>query len=239
LLLIKKRVRKMTPSIWLISILFVVISMLVSGVLKGKFAKYSRVPLTAGLTGREVAMKMLRDNGIYDVQVVSTNGFLSDHYDPATKKVNLSEDVYNGISVASAAVAAHECGHAVQHAAAYQWLTLRSKLVPVVMFSSGIVQWILLLGILMINAFPALLLIGIILFGLTTLFSVITLPVELDASRRALAWLNRANITDAREYPMAKDALKWAALTYVVAALASIATLVQYIMIFLGGRNRD
>jgi Zn-dependent membrane protease YugP len=184
-------------------------------------------------------MKMLRDNGIYDVQVRSSDGFLSDHYDPATKTVNLSPDVYNGISVASAAVAAHECGHAVQHANAYQWLTLRSKLVPVVMFSSGIVQWILLLGVLMIHAFPSLLLIGIILFGLTTLFSVITLPVELDASRRALAWLNRSNIADAREYPQAKDALKWAALTYVVAALASIATLVQYVMIFLGGRNRS
>ncbi len=229
----------MTPEIWMVSILFIVISMVVSGVLKGKFAKYSRVPLTAGLTGRDVAMKMLRDNGIYDVQVRSSNGFLSDHYDPATKTVNLSPDVYNGISVASAAVAAHECGHAVQHANAYQWLTLRSKLVPVVMFSSGIVQWILLLGVLMIHAFPGLLLIGIILFGLTTLFSVITLPVELDASRRALAWLNSSNITDAREYPQAKDALKWAALTYVVAALASIATLVQYIMIFLGGRSRD
>jgi Zn-dependent membrane protease YugP len=239
LLLINKRVRKMTPEILLISILFLVISMVVSGVLKGKFAKYSRVPLTAGLTGRDVAMKMLRDNGIYDVQVRSSDGFLSDHYDPKSKTVNLSPDVYNGISVASAAVAAHECGHAVQHSTAYQWLTLRSKLVPVVLFSSGIVQWILLLGILMINAFPALLLIGIILFGLTTLFSVITLPVELDASKRALAWLNRSNITNDREYPQAKDALKWAALTYVVAALASIAILVQYIMIFLGGRNRS
>jgi len=229
----------MTPSILAVSLLFLVISLAVSGVLKGKFAKYSRVPLTAGLTGREVAMKMLRDNGIYDVQVVSTNGFLSDHYDPRTKTVNLSEDVYNGISVASAAIAAHECGHAVQHATAYQWLTLRSKLVPVVMFSSGIVQFILFFGVLMIYTFPTLLLIGIILFGLTTLFSVITLPVELDASRRALAWLNRSNITSDREYPQAKDALKWAALTYVVAALASIATLVQYILIFLGGRSRD
>ncbi|WP_207512110.1 zinc metallopeptidase [Longitalea luteola] len=229
----------MTPSILIISILFLVISLLVSGVLKGKFAKYSRVPLSAGLTGREVAMKMLQENGIYDVKVVSTNGFLSDHYDPVSRTVNLSEDVYNGISVASAAVAAHECGHAVQHATAYQWLTLRSKLVPVVMFSSGIVQWILLFGVIMVNAFPALLLIGIVLFGLTTLFSVITLPVELDASRRALAWLNRTNITNSREYPQAKDALKWAALTYVVAALASIATLVQYIFIFLGGRNRE
>lgn len=229
----------MTPSILLISVGFLVISLLVSGVLKGKFAKYSRIPISAGLTGSEVAMKMLRDNGIYDVKVVSTNGFLSDHYDPAKKTVNLSADVYNGISVAAAAVAAHECGHAVQHATAYQWLTLRSRLVPVVMFSSGIVHWILLLGILMVNAFPALLLFGIILFGLTTLFSVITLPVELDASKRALAWLNRSAITNEREYPQAKDALKWAALTYVVAALASIATLIQYIFIFLGGRNRE
>jgi Zn-dependent membrane protease YugP len=229
----------MTPSILLISIVFLGISLLVSGVLKGKFAKYSRIPISAGLTGSEVAMKMLRDNGIYDVKVVSTNGFLSDHYDPATKTVNLSADVYNGISVAAAGVAAHECGHAVQHATAYQWLTLRSRLVPVVMFSSGIVQWILLFGVIMVNAFPALLLIGIILFGLTTLFSVITLPVELDASKRALAWLNRSGITNEREYPQAKDALKWAALTYVVAALASIATLVQYIFIFLGGRNRE
>jgi Zn-dependent membrane protease YugP len=229
----------MTPSILLISIVFLGISLLVSGVLKGKFAKYSRIPISAGLTGSEVAMKMLRDNGIYDVKVVSTSGFLSDHYDPATKTVNLSADVYNGISVAAAGVAAHECGHAVQHATAYQWLTLRSRLVPVVMFSSGIVQWILLFGVIMVNAFPALLLIGIILFGLTTLFSVITLPVELDASKRALAWLNRSGITNEREYPQAKDALKWAALTYVVAALASIATLVQYIFIFLGGRNRE
>jgi uncharacterized protein len=229
----------MTPSILLISIVFLGLSLLVSGVLKGKFAKYSRIPISAGLTGSEVAMKMLRDNGIYDVKVVSTNGFLSDHYDPATKTVNLSADVYNGISVAAAAVAAHECGHAVQHATAYQWLTLRSRLVPVVMFSSGIVQWILLFGVIMVNAFPALLLIGIILFGLTTLFSVITLPVELDASKRALVWLNRSAITNEREYPQAKDALKWAALTYVVAALASIATLVQYVFIFLGGRNRE
>jgi Zn-dependent membrane protease YugP len=229
----------MTPSIWLVSIAFLIISMLVSGVLKGKFKRYSTIGLQAGLTGAEVAMKMLRDNGIYDVRVVSANGFLSDHYDPRTKTVNLSQDVYNGVSIAAAAVAAHECGHAVQHATAYQWLTMRSKLVPVVQFSSGIVQWVLLFGVFMVNTFPALLLGGIILFGITTLFSVITLPVELDASSRALAWLNRSHITNGQEYPKAKDALKWAALTYVVAALASIATLVQYIMIFLGGRNRD
>ncbi|NII24889.1 zinc metallopeptidase [Pseudoflavitalea sp. X16] len=230
----------MTPSILIISLIFLGISMLVSGVLKSKFTAYSRVPLSAGLTGSQVAQKMLRDNGIYDVKVVSVDGFLSDHYNPATKTVNLSPDVYNGSSIAAAAVAAHECGHAVQHATAYQWLTMRSKLVPVVQFSSGIVQWILLAGVLLINAFPTLLLAGIILFGLTTLFSLITLPVEFDASNRALAWLNRTNITNQREYPKAKDALKWAALTYVVAAVASIATLVQYVLIFLGGsRDRE
>jgi hypothetical protein len=229
----------MTSSILLISLIFVGISMLVGGVLKSKFTAYSRVPLTAGLTGAEVALKMLRDNGIYDVKVVSASGFLSDHYNPLTKTVNLSPDVYNGISIAAAAVAAHECGHAVQHATKYQWLALRSRLVPVVQFSSGIVQWILLAGIIFINSFPQLLLGGIILFGLTTLFSVITLPVEFDASNRALAWLNRTNITNSQEYPKAKDALKWAALTYVVAAIASIATLVQYIFIFMGARDRD
>jgi Predicted Zn-dependent protease len=229
----------MTSSILLVSLIFLGISMLVGGVLKSKFTAYSRIPLSAGLTGAEVAMKMLRDNGIYDVKVISSNGFLSDHYNPLNKTVNLSPDVYNGVSIAAAAVAAHECGHAVQHATAYQWLTLRSKLVPVVSFSSGIVQWILLAGVLFVNAFPGLLLIGIILFGLTTLFSVITLPVEFDASKRALAWLNRTNMTSPREYPKAKDALKWAALTYVVAAIASIATLVQYIFIFLGARDRD
>lgn len=230
----------MTPSILVISLIFLGISMLVSGVLKSKFAAYSRVPLVSGLTGSEVALKMLRDNGIYDVKVVSVDGFLSDHYNPANKTINLSPDVYSGNSVAAAAVAAHECGHAVQHATAYQWLTMRSKLVPVVQLSSGIVQWILLAGVLLINAFPTLLLMGIILFALTTLFSVITLPVEFDASRRALAWLERTNVTSRQEFPKAKDALKWAALTYVVAAVASIATLVQYILIFLGGnRERD
>jgi len=229
----------MTPSIMLISLLFLGISMLVSGILKGKFNKYSKVPLASGLSGAEVAAKMLRDNNIYDVKVTSVNGFLSDHYNPANKTVNLSPEVYSGTSIAAAAVAAHECGHAVQHATAYQWLTLRSKLVPVVQFSSGIVQWILLAGILMVNAFPQLLLAGIVLFALTTIFSVITLPVEFDASRRALAWLNVAGVTTSQEHPKAKDALKWAAMTYVVAALASIATLVQYIMIVRGGSRRD
>lgn len=229
----------MTPSIMIISLLFIGISMLVSGILKSRFNRYSKVPLRVGLSGAEIAAKMLRDNGIYDVKVTSVNGFMSDHYNPTNKTVNLSPEVYSGTSVAAAAVAAHECGHAVQHATAYQWLTLRSKLVPVVQLSSGIVQWVLLAGILMINAFPELLLGGIVLFGVTTLFSVITLPVEFDASRRALAWLNVAGVTTSSEYPQAKDALKWAAMTYVVAALASIATLVQYIMIFLGGQRRE
>jgi len=183
---------------------------------------------------------MLRENGIYDVKVVSVNGYLSDHYNPLTNTVNLSPDVYNGQSIASTAVAAHECGHAVQHADAYSWLMLRSRLVPVVQFSSGIVQWILLAGILLVRAFPQVLLGGIILFALTTLFAIITLPVEFDASRRALAWMNRGSIVTTAEYPKGKDALKWAALTYVIAAISSIVTLIYYIMIFLSGsRNRN
>ena len=230
----------MPTSVLLISLLFLGLSMLVSGVLKSKFNSYGRMRLSANLTGREIAEKMLKDNGIYDVKVISAQGFLSDHYNPANKTVNLSPDVYDGVSISAAAVAAHECGHAVQHATAYQWLTLRSKLVPFVQFSSNIVQWILLGGVLMINAFPQLLLIGIALFAITTLFSVITLPVEFDASRRALAWLDRSRVTTAEEYPKAKDALKWAAMTYLIAALASIATLVQYIFIYLSGnRNRN
>jgi Zn-dependent membrane protease YugP len=229
----------MTPSILLISLLFIGLSMLVSGVLKSKFTRYSKIGLRNGLSGKEIAEKMLRDNGIYDVQVISAQGFLSDHYNPMNKTVNLSPDVYSGRSISAAAVAAHECGHAVQHATAYQWLMLRSRLVPVVQFSSNIVQWVLLAGIFMINSFPQLLLGGIVLFAVTTIFSVITLPVEFDASRRALAWLDNSRITTTEEQPKAKDALKWAAMTYVVAALASIATLVQYIMIYLGGRSRD
>ena len=201
-------------------------------ILKGKLQAYGKVALSSGITGREVAVKMLHDNGIYDVQVISTQGFLSDHYNPAHKTINLSPEIYNGNSIASAAVAAHECGHAVQHATAYQWLAMRSRLVPVVQISSFLVQWILLFGIIMINRFPQLLLLGIILFAITTLFSIITLPVEFDASRRALAWLNTTNIVNREEYPKAKDALKWAASTYVVAALASLVTLIQYILIY-------
>jgi uncharacterized protein len=229
----------MTSSIWLVSILFVGISMLVSSVLKGKFSKYSKQPLANGLTGREVAEKMLKENGIFDVKVVSVNGFLSDHYNPLNKTINLSPDVYNGSHIASAAVAAHECGHAVQHATSYQWLMLRSRIVPFVQISSNLVQWVLLGGILLINVFPALILIGIALFAVTTLFSIITLPVEFDASNRALNWLNHTNITNSSEYPGAKDALKWAALTYVVAAVASIVTLLQYVMVYLNSRNRQ
>lgn len=229
----------MPSSILLISFLFLGISMLVSGILKGKFSTYGKIPVGSGLTGAEVAAKMLRDNMIYDVKITSANGFLSDHYNPANKTINLSPEVYSSNSVAAAAVAAHETGHAIQHADAYQWLTMRSKLVPVVQFSSSIVQWVLFLGVIMVRTFPQLLLIGVILFGLTTLFSIITLPVEIDASRRALAWLNTSRVVSTTEYPKAKDALKWAALTYVVAAFASVAMLVQYVFILLGNSRRN
>ncbi len=226
-------------SIYVVSLIFVGLSMLVSARLRSKFSQYNNIPLSSGLSGREVAEKMLRESGIYDVKVTSVPGALTDHYNPLNKTVNLSEEVYRGTSVAAAAVASHECGHAVQHATAYPWLTMRSKLVPAVQFSSMAVQWILLAGILLIKVFPTLLLIGILLFAMTTIFSVITLPVEFDASRRALAWLNTTGVASASEYPKAKDALKWAATTYVVAALASIVTLVQYIFIFLGNRQRN
>jgi len=229
----------MSGSIMLVSLLFLGISFLVSSRLKSKFKHYTQLPLMSGLSGKEVAEKMLRENGIYDVQVISVDGFLSDHYNPTDKTVNLSPEVYHGSSIASAAVAAHECGHAVQHATAYNWLTMRSKLVPIVQFSSNYIQWVLLGGVLLINTFPSLLLLGIVLFALTTLFSLITLPVEFDASNRALAWLQTTNVARGDEHTGAKDALKWAAMTYVVAALASVATLVQYILIYLGGRNRD
>ena len=230
----------MTPSIMLVSFLFIGLSMLVSLILKRRFATFSKIPLSARLTGKEVAEKMLRENGIYDVKVVSVQGFLSDHYNPINKTINLSPDVYNNYSVASAAIAAHETGHAVQHATAYSWLTLRSKLVPAVQFSSTLVNWILIIGVIMASSGNStLLLVGIGLFALTVLFSVITLPVEFDASRRALAWLQNTNVTTASEYPKAKNALTWAAMTYVVAALAAVVTLVQYILIYMGGRDRD
>lgn len=231
----------MTPSIMIVSFLFLGISMLVSMVLKGKFTKYSKVPLRNGLTGREIAEKMLKENGIYDVKVTSVDGFLSDHYNPVNKTVNLSPDVYNGTSVAAAAVSSHECGHAVQHATAYQWLTMRSKLVPAVQISSNLVNWVLLVGVIMAasGGNTTVLLVGIILMAVTVLFSLITLPVEFDASRRALAWLNHTNVTTSDEYPKAKDALKWAAMTYVVAALAAVVTLIQYIMLYMGSRDRE
>lgn len=223
--------------IWIIFIGIAVISYLVQANLKNKFDRYSREPIAGGMTGREVAEKMLHDNGIYDVTVTSTNGMLTDHYNPANKTVNLSESVYNSCSVAAAAVAAHECGHAVQHASAYSFLQMRSKLVPAVNFSSQIMSWVLLAGIILIQSMPQILLIGIALYAITTLFSFVTLPVEIDASRRALQWLNRSGITFGTTHAHAQDALRSAAYTYVVAALGSLATLIYYIMIFLGSRR--
>ena len=207
-------------------------SWLVSSTLKSKFEFYSKLHLRNGMSGREIAEKMLADHGIYDVRVISVEGQLTDHYNPADKTVNLSEAVYNQRNAAAAAVAAHECGHAVQHATAYSMLTLRSQLVPVVNVASTYMQWVLLAGILMIRTFPALLLIGIVIFAATTLFSIVTLPVEYDASNRALAWLEKKNMLTREEHAGAKDSLKWAARTYVVAALGSIATLLYYISIF-------
>lgn len=222
---------------WIIFIGIAVLSYIVQASLQSKFKKYSRMPLQSGMTGRDVALKMLHDNGIYDVQVTSTQGTLTDHYNPMTKTVNLSEGVYDSCSVAAAAVAAHECGHAVQHAHAYAPLKMRSALVPVVQFSSSIMSWILLAGMLLINSFPSLLLIGIVLFASTTLFSFITLPVEINASKRALVWLSSAGITNSYNHVQAEDALRSAAYTYVVAALGSLATLAYYIMIFMSRRD--
>jgi Zn-dependent membrane protease YugP len=224
-----------------ISLLFMVVGMIVQFRLKSKFSAYSKVPTSSGLNGKEIAEKMLHDNGIYDVSVTSVQGFLSDHYDPTKKTVNLSPDVYEGRNIASAAVAAHECGHAIQHATAYSMLMLRSRLVPIVQISSNLAQWVILIGLGLFSfggGNQSVLLIGIILFAASTLFSVITLPVEFDASARALKWLNSSHMATPGEHEKAKDALKWAALTYVIAALASIALLVQYILIYQG-RSRD
>jgi len=207
-------------------------SWLVSSRLKNKFEQYSNLQLRNGMSGKEIAEKMLADHGIHDVRVISVEGQLTDHYNPADKTVNLSEAVFNQRNAAAAAVAAHECGHAVQHATAYSWLAMRSSLVPVVNVASSYMQWILLGGILMLRTFPQLLLIGIVIFAATTLFSIITLPVEYDASNRALAWLENKNMLTQEEQAGAKDSLKWAARTYVVAALGSIATLLYYISIF-------
>ncbi len=224
-------------TIWILFIGFMILSWVISMVLKSKFKKYSKILIDNGMSGKEVAERMLRDNGIYDVKVVSVQGHLTDHYNPADKTINLSQDVYNGRHISAAAVAAHEIGHAIQHANSYAWLGFRSKLVPVVSFASKWVQWVLLAGVLLIQTFPAILLAGIVLFAMTTVFSFITLPVEIDASRRALAWLSNAGITSYQNHDKAQDALKWAAYTYVVAALGSLATLMYYVMIFLGSRD--
>ncbi len=232
----------MTIGIMAVSVIFMLLGMAVQFKLKSKFAAYTKTPVSSGLSGKEVAEKMLKENGIYDVQVISTPGFLSDHYDPTKKTVNLSKDVYEGKNVSAAAVAAHECGHAVQHATAYNMLMLRSRLVPAVQISSTLSQWVIIAGLGMLGfggGNPTILLVGIILFAVSTLFSVITLPVEFDASARALKWLNTANITNGDEQAKAKDALKWAALTYVVSALASIAMLVQYILIYMSRTSEE
>lgn len=230
---------------WIIFIFFMLLSLAVSQTLKSKFAKYSKETLRSGMSGKAIAEKMLRDNGIYDVTVLSTSGHLTDHYNPKTKTVNLSEAVYNGNNVASAAVAAHECGHAVQHATAYSWLTMRSALVPFVQFGANWSQWILFAGLILFgisDVFQSIgyivLLVGVGLFALTTLFAFVTLPVEYNASNRALAWLNSTGILQGEtESAHAGDALRWAARTYVVAALSSLATLLYYVAIILGRRD--
>lgn len=225
------------PLIWIIFGILFVLSLVASKSVESKFKKYSKIAMNYNMTGREVAEQMLRDNDIHDVTVHEVNGTLTDHYNPLNKTLNLSRDVYHGTSVAAAAVAAHECGHAVQHATAYYWLGLRSKLVPAVNISNRFTPWILFIGILMVQKFPSLLLAGIILFAVTTLFSLVTLPVEINASRRALVWLNTHNITSPDTHTYAESALRSAAYTYVVAALTSLATLLYYLMIYLGNRD--
>lgn len=222
--------------LWIIGGIFALIGLIVSSALKARFNKYSKITIRSGLTGRQVAEKMLMDHGITDVKIEEGHGVLTDHYNPLTKTVSLSKPVYGSNSVAAAAVAAHECGHAVQHAQAYAWLTLRSKLVPVVQVSSRLLQWVILAGIILVGSFPQLLLFGIVLFGATTLFSIVTLPVEINASSRALLWMNASGITSVDQQDKARDALKWAAYTYVVAALASIASLLYLVMIYLNRR---
>ncbi|ATP55951.1 hypothetical protein CPT03_05475 [Pedobacter ginsengisoli] len=226
---------------YLIAGIMFIVGLIVSNRLKSKFKEYSEIGLANGMSGREVAEKMLYDNGIYDVRVMSTPGHLSDHYNPEDKTVNLSPDVYEGRSISAAAVAAHECGHAVQHATAYSMLTFRSKIVPLVNISTQLSQWVILagLGFLIGRANPTILLIGILLFAITTVFTIITLPVEYDASNRALKWLENNHITTPYEHDKAADALKWAARTYVVAAISSIATLLYYILLFVNSRDRN
>lgn len=227
-----------TGSIWILMIVVMFLSMIIQNMLQSRFEKYSRVRTNSGMTGAEIARKMLADHGITDVKVTCIPGRLTDHYNPQTKTVNLSESVYNESSVAAAAVAAHECGHVVQHEKGYLPLKLRTALVPVVSFSSNIVQWVLLAGVLMVTMFHSypVLIAGIVLFALTTLFSFVTLPVEINASHRAVAWLENAGVTNYETKPMAIDALKWAAYTYVVAAVGSLATLLYYIS-FLNDRR--
>ena len=222
---------------WILFIGIALISWMVSSQLQSRFKKYSKMPLSNGMTGKDIAEKMLHDSGIYDVQVVSVRGSLTDHYNPTNKTINLSEPVFNMNSVAAAAVAAHETGHAIQHARAYAPLKMRSALVPAVSFSSKWVTWILLGGIIMMESYPMLIWVGIALFAMTTLFSFVTLPVEINASQRALVWLKTAGVTNSRNHSEAQDALKWAAYTYVVAALGSLATLIYYVMIALGNRR--
>ncbi|GAB3930667.1 MULTISPECIES: zinc metallopeptidase [Larkinella] len=227
------------PGIWIIFIIFALLSAGISWRLRSKFNEYSQIGLSNGLSGQEIAELMLRENNIYDVRVLSVEGMLTDHYNPQDKTVNLSADVFYGRSVASAAVAAHECGHAVQHATAYGPLKFRSAMVPFLTVSSSYLQWIILIGILLINTTIIPLAVGVALFAVTTLFSFVTLPVEFDASRRALAWVQNRNIVNQREYGYAKDALWWAAMTYVVAALGSLATLLYYASLLMGGRRSD
>ncbi len=222
---------------YIIMIGLLILSFVISFRFKSKFKEYSEQMLHIGLSGKEIAEKMLKDHGITDVKVISVEGSLTDHYNPQDKTVNLSPDVYHGRSVAAAAVAAHECGHAVQHATAYSWLQFRSAMVPALSVSSRYMHWILLIGIITLNTFPTLLFIGIAMLALTTIFSFVTLPVEFDASNRAIAWLQNNNITQTSETETAKSALKWAASTYVIAALSSLATLVYYVMIYMGRRD--
>ncbi len=225
-------------TIWILFIAIAILGWVVQARLQSKFKKYSRIPLRNGMTGKEVAEKMLHENGIYDVQVISTRGQLTDHYNPLKKTINLSEPVYGSYSVAAAAVAAHETGHALQHAKGYGPLKMRSALVPIVSSTSKWVMWGILAGILMLQTFPGLLWIGIAMFSLTTLFSFITLPVEKNATNRALRWLSSAGITDVSNHSQAEDALRWAGYTYVVAALSSLATLLYYVMIAMSGSRR-
>jgi len=226
---------------WIIFIGIMLVSMLVQWRFKNKFSKYSEMPLSSGMTGRDIAQKMLNDNGIYDVEIISTPGQLTDHYNPQNRTVNLSPELYSGRSIAAAAVAAHECGHAVQHAKAYSWLQFRSAMVPMVSFASKLVTWVLMIGVIMMamSQNPTLLAIGVAALAITTLFAFVTLPVEFDASRRALAWLdsNKGIMSSSMEHAGAKDALWWAAMTYVVAALSSLVTLLYYASMLFGRRE--